>query len=117
LETTFEYRSNRRCREIMSPQSQYSLDNDIGTEGARAIVDIVATNPSTTELFLNINDLEDEDMMLFANALRTNTDLMELHLTDSEKSTQQRVYSAHGIQLKPSLQSIQRGWQTGIGVE
>jgi Ran GTPase-activating protein (RanGAP) involved in mRNA processing and transport len=60
--------------------------NDIGSDGAKIIADMLADNMMVMELYLNNNELEDEDMRLFANALRTNTNLRKLYLNKCDGS-------------------------------
>ncbi|EED86996.1 predicted protein [Thalassiosira pseudonana CCMP1335] len=60
--------------------------NDIGSDGAKIIADMLADNMMEKELYLNNNELEDKDMRLFANALRTNTNLRKLYLNKCDGS-------------------------------
>ncbi|EJK44214.1 hypothetical protein THAOC_37268, partial [Thalassiosira oceanica] len=61
--------------------------NDIRTQGDSTISDFLATNPRLQKLFLCSNGLNDADALLFANALRANSNLELLDIADNEEIT------------------------------
>jgi Ran GTPase-activating protein (RanGAP) involved in mRNA processing and transport len=58
----------------------YLSGNHIGSDGARAISDMLAANPIFEELYLNDNELGDADMTFFAKALQTNSNLRKFYV-------------------------------------
>lgn len=56
--------------------------NNIKTEGDIAIPDYIANNPPLNHLYLANNNLNDNDAILIANALKNNTNLLEIRLGD-----------------------------------
>ena len=68
---------------FVSGRELYSIDiegNDIRTNGDSTISDFLATNPCLQKLKLGHNCLNDDDVMLVANALRTNHNLKLLDI-------------------------------------
>ena len=65
--------------------SHINLDkNEIRTGGSTAIPDYLATNPPLKYLFLANNHLNDDDAVLIAHALKRNTNLQHLRLSDND---------------------------------
>ena len=57
--------------------------NNIQTKGDTAIPNYIACNPPLEYLFLSGNKLNDDDAILFANALKQNNHLKYIHLNDN----------------------------------
>lgn len=66
----------------MNRVSYLSLSsNDIGNNGAAVIGNILSTDPAPlTTLHVSFNEIDDDGVTSFAEALRTNTNLKDLHL-------------------------------------
>ncbi|KAL3796939.1 hypothetical protein HJC23_000692 [Cyclotella cryptica] len=61
----------------------YLSGNDIGSNGATVISDVLAKNPPITELYLNDNELMDHDLVPIAQALRSNSNLRCLYIREN----------------------------------
>jgi len=71
------------CSILTSSKDFISIDfsgNRIQTRGGSEIPDYIAMNTSLTHLYLEENNLNDEDAMLIAQALKDNNSLKEIHL-------------------------------------
>ena len=63
-------------------------NNYIRTGGGTEIPDYLATNPPLKKLYLNHNNLNDEDAALIAHALKHNTNLQSIYLDENNNITE-----------------------------
>eukprot|EP00985_Skeletonema_marinoi_P025742 scaffold19197_cov73-Skeletonema_marinoi.AAC.2 len=70
----------------MNRVSVLSLNwNEIGSDGAAVIGNVLSTNPSALKtLHVKYNEIDDDGVTPFAEALRTNTNLKDLHLGEND---------------------------------
>lgn len=59
-------------------------DNSIGSDSAKAIADALKTNTTLVDLSLHYNSIGDEGAKAFAEALKNNSSLVRLNLLHNE---------------------------------
>eukprot|EP00984_Skeletonema_dohrnii_P013007 scaffold5354_cov67-Skeletonema_dohrnii-CCMP3373.AAC.1 len=70
----------------MNGVSVLSLNwNEIGNDGAAVIGNVLSTNPASLKrLDVKFNEIDDDGVTPFAEALRSNTNLRDLYLTQND---------------------------------
>ena len=94
---------------VTSDKRFLSIDlggNNIRTGGGTAIPDYIASNPPLKRLILTGNRLDDDDAILIARALKQNTNLQRLRLSDDEFTEKGKNALSDAIYDPTSLNSV-----------